>query len=275
MAGGFLNTLRNTYKFFATTPATGRLRGPRRERPLVDRWLLSRLDATVEPVDAAWEGYDPTGGARDHGLRGRRPVQLVRAAQPARFWASDADADPAALATLHEALVTVSRLLAPAAPFAERLAAPRAGGNLGAPRPVPVRRDVATSARGGDGRGAPARVAGPRRARRRKLGVRQPLAGCRWRCPAAARGPPLDALLELLRLEVNVKRWRSSRPTPSWCGSAPRPNFRSSASGTASGRRRRRRRGAAQPRPAARPRAGTPAELERWTASASRSCPRT
>ena len=41
----------------------------------------------------------------------------VRASRD-RFWAVDSTADPAALATLHESLVTVSRLLAPAAPFA-------------------------------------------------------------------------------------------------------------------------------------------------------------
>ena len=34
-----------------------------------------------------------------------------------RFWAPDASADPSAVATLQEALTTVARLLAPAAPF--------------------------------------------------------------------------------------------------------------------------------------------------------------
>ncbi len=64
-------------------------------------------------------------------------------ANRARFWAPDSAADPAAVATLHEALVTVSRLLAPAAPFVERLASPGPRGNLGAPRPVPRARGPA------------------------------------------------------------------------------------------------------------------------------------
>ena len=71
----------------------------------MDRWLLSRLDATVEAVHAAWSGYDPTAGVRTADrLRGDELSNwYVRVNRP-RFWAVDAVADPAALATLHEAL---------------------------------------------------------------------------------------------------------------------------------------------------------------------------
>ena len=44
----------------------------------------------------------------------RRPLELVRAPRRPRFWKS---ADPAAHATLHECLVTISQLLAPFCPF--------------------------------------------------------------------------------------------------------------------------------------------------------------
>src|SRR5439155_26893179 len=91
---------------------------PAETRPLVDRWLLSRLEATVGAVRAAWSGYDVTGGTRalmafcDDDLSNWY-VRVNRS----RFWAPDASADTAALATLREALVVASRLLAPAAPF--------------------------------------------------------------------------------------------------------------------------------------------------------------
>src|SRR5205814_8859200 len=66
VAGKFLNALRNSYGFFALyagswTPGAA---PPPTERPLVDRWLLSRLDATVGAVRSAWAQYTPTDGVR-------------------------------------------------------------------------------------------------------------------------------------------------------------------------------------------------------------------
>ena len=96
----------------------GARRRPAAQRPLVDRWLLSRLDATVETVTKAWDGYDVTAGVRAimDFVVDDVSQWYVRVNRP-RFWAPDTVADPAALATLHETLTTVSRLLAPAAPF--------------------------------------------------------------------------------------------------------------------------------------------------------------
>ena len=83
------------------------------DRPLLDRWAIAELHATVLEVDAALEGFD---SAR----AGRRLVQFiddlsnwyVRRSRR-RFW----DGDPAALATLHECLEVVTRLMAPFTPF--------------------------------------------------------------------------------------------------------------------------------------------------------------
>ncbi|MGH7562457.1 MAG: isoleucine--tRNA ligase, partial [Gemmatimonadales bacterium] len=118
VAGGFLVTLRSTYTFFRLYAGGAIPAGAGGETEL-DRWLASRLRATVAAVVDAWEGYDATAGVR-------ALVQFVvedlsnwyvRLSR-SRFWAPDHEADPAAVRTLYEALVTVSRLLAPAAPFA-------------------------------------------------------------------------------------------------------------------------------------------------------------
>ncbi len=83
------------------------------ERTLLDRWAISELHDTVQVVTEALEGFDS--------LRaGKRLTQLiddlsnwyVRTSRR-RFW----DGDPAALATLHECLEVLTRLLAPFIPF--------------------------------------------------------------------------------------------------------------------------------------------------------------
>jgi isoleucyl-tRNA synthetase len=83
------------------------------DRPLLDRWALSELHRVVQEVDAALEDFDPT-------RAGRALTQLiddlsnwyVRRSRR-RFW----DGDAAALATLHECLEVLTRLLAPFVPF--------------------------------------------------------------------------------------------------------------------------------------------------------------
>lgn len=83
------------------------------DRPVLDRWLLSEVNVLVQRVDAAMDGFDTQEAGRLlaafvddlsnwYVRRGRR-----------RFWRGD----PAALATLHEALRVVTLLLAPLVPF--------------------------------------------------------------------------------------------------------------------------------------------------------------
>ena len=91
---------------------------PVSERPALDRWLLAELAQLVERVTQAYEEYDVPGATR--------PIQqfvdtlsnaYVRMSRR-RFWKSETDAEKrAAYATLYEALVTVSKLLAPSMPF--------------------------------------------------------------------------------------------------------------------------------------------------------------
>jgi isoleucyl-tRNA synthetase len=230
VARGFMNQLRNTYKFFADyaggwTPAGAPAPA---ERRLVDRWLLSRLEATVDAVRAAWEGYDPTAGVRVLiGFVDELSNWYVRVNRP-RFWAVDAEADPAALATLHEALVAVSRMLAPAAPFlSDWLHRALAGTSVHLARfpESSGRRDESLEA----SMEAVRRLASLARAAREERGlrVRQPLARMQVAVPAAARGPALEDLLALLRTEVNVKAVEVVASDTELVRLRARPNFRS------------------------------------------------
>ena len=83
------------------------------ERPLMDRWIISELNILIQEVDSALEDFDSQIAGRSlarfiddlsnwYARRSRR-----------RFW----DGDTAALGTLHECLVTLTKLLAPLVPF--------------------------------------------------------------------------------------------------------------------------------------------------------------
>jgi isoleucyl-tRNA synthetase len=92
----------------STTPAP-----PVEERPLLDRWAISELHASVLEVDAALEDFDSArAGRRLATLIDDLSNWYVRRSRR-RFW----NGDPAALATLHECLDILTRLLAPFTPF--------------------------------------------------------------------------------------------------------------------------------------------------------------
>ena len=213
LAGGFLNTLRNTYNFFQLFAEQWRPGGavqPVAERPLVDRWVLARLDQTVAQVRAAWNDYDVTTGTRAvmDFVVDDLSTWYVRLNRP-RFWAPDRAADEAALATLYECLVTVAKLLAPAAPFlSDWLHRALAGTSAHLERfPLDQGRrepDLVTAM------SAVRRLATLARAARETKGLkgRQPLARMQLAVPAAVRGPVLADLLDILVAEVNVKAYQ-------------------------------------------------------------------
>ena len=122
-----LLTLWNTWSFFTTyaslngfdpaDPAIPRPEG----RSVLDRWMLSRLAATVRDATVSLDGYEPFPAATAIAeLIDDTSNWYVRRSRR-RFWRTDPGADPAdslgAQATLHEVLVTLSRLLAPLCPF--------------------------------------------------------------------------------------------------------------------------------------------------------------
>ncbi|HEY3313571.1 MAG TPA: isoleucine--tRNA ligase [Anaerolineales bacterium] len=84
----------------------------------LDKWLLSELNALVDDVTRAYETYDPTGATRpiEKFVENLSTWYLRRSRR--RFWKSESDTDKqAAYATLYTALVTISKLIAPAMPF--------------------------------------------------------------------------------------------------------------------------------------------------------------
>jgi isoleucyl-tRNA synthetase len=86
---------------------------PRAERPLLDRWALAELAAVTAGVTEALEDFDTQGAGRLlSGFVDDLSNWYVRRSRR-RFW----DGDPAAMATLHEVLDGLTRLMAPFTPF--------------------------------------------------------------------------------------------------------------------------------------------------------------
>ncbi|MEU5727132.1 isoleucine--tRNA ligase [Micromonospora sp. NPDC047738] len=86
---------------------------PAADRPVLDRWLLSELNVLVRQVDEAMAAFDTQeAGKLLAAFVDDLSNWYVRRSRR-RFWRGD----PAALATLHEALRTVTLLLAPLIPF--------------------------------------------------------------------------------------------------------------------------------------------------------------
>ncbi|MFJ9614713.1 isoleucine--tRNA ligase [Streptomyces noursei] len=83
------------------------------DRPLLDRWLLGELHTLVDEVTGALESYDTQrAGKLLSAFVDDLSNWYVRRSRR-RFWQGDA----AALRTLHDAIETVTRLMAPLVPF--------------------------------------------------------------------------------------------------------------------------------------------------------------
>ncbi|HET6701076.1 MAG TPA: isoleucine--tRNA ligase [Gemmatimonadaceae bacterium] len=124
LAGRFLLTLKNVYSGifaqyanFGWSPSESD--PPLAERPLIDRWVLSRLTSVERRADAQLVAYDATLAVRTvmEFLVDDVSNWYVRLNRP-RFYDVDTPDSRAAFATLHEVLVVTCRLLAPFAPFA-------------------------------------------------------------------------------------------------------------------------------------------------------------
>jgi isoleucyl-tRNA synthetase len=120
----YFDTLLNTYKFFTLYAnvedwVPSDLDAAPADRPLIDRWLLSRLNSVVRDIRAELDAYQITPAYRmlSDFLNEELSNWYVRRNR-SRFWGNASEADSrAAFRTLWDALRTVALLGAPATPF--------------------------------------------------------------------------------------------------------------------------------------------------------------
>ncbi|MDR1356633.1 MAG: isoleucine--tRNA ligase [Tannerellaceae bacterium] len=120
----FFGTLYNTYSFFALYANVdefdcSREEIPVAERPEIDRWISSLLNSLVSDVGSYYENYEPTraGRAIAEFVNDNLSNWYVRLNRR-RFWGGGMTADKlSAYQTLYACLETVSKLMAPIAPF--------------------------------------------------------------------------------------------------------------------------------------------------------------
>src|SRR5205085_5511492 len=199
----FMLTLWNTYAFYVLY--ANLTETDEREPTDLDRWIRSRLAATVDAATERMEDYDTTSA-------GRAVAELVEdlsnwyvRASRRRFYGPDG----AAFATLHECLVTIAKLLAPLTPFV----ADEIYDNLDAAEPsvhlcewpAPGERDTALEwqfevARDAVELGRKARAEG-------KVNLRQPLREAVIVAGERERGA-VERFASLVRDELNVKELR-------------------------------------------------------------------
>ena len=239
----FFSTLYNTYSFFALyanidgySPDAEEI--PVRERPEIDRWIISLLHSLIREVDRQMDDYEPTRAGRaiqdfvvEH--LSNWYVRLNRK----RFWGGEFSPDKrAAYQTLYACLETVALLMAPLAPFyAEKLFADlnRAGGRNRAesvhlcdfPACDESLIDKALEERMDLAQRISSMVLGLRR--KVNIKVRQPLN--RLMVPVLDKGfrKKLEAVRDLILAEINVKEMEFLTDAGDVLVKRIKPNFKS------------------------------------------------
>jgi isoleucyl-tRNA synthetase len=225
------DTLRQTYRFFAMYANlegwTADAEAPA-ERSLLDRWLLSRLATVTGEVTRDLEGYNLTRAVRTIGdfVIDDLSNWYVRRSRD-RFWGSADAADTrSAFATLHQALVTVTRLMAPFAPFVtDWLHRALAGGSAHL-ADFPAVDPASVDERLERGMQAVRTLSTLGRAARDSVGirVRQPLGTLYAVVPDGYAVD--DALLAILRDELNVRSVEFMHAAEELVTFSARPNFK-------------------------------------------------
>ncbi len=243
-AGRFLLTFKNVYTgIFAEYANFGWEPSPAdpnpETRPVLDRWILSRLASVEKEVDELLGRYEATAAAKTAMTFFDEDVSkwYVRQSRH-RFYDVDEDDNRAAFATLHEILAVTSRLLAPFAPFVTDWVHRELTGtsvhlaSFTRPRPGAVDVDLERSM-------AHIRtLATLGRAAREEAGVkvRQPLArlvcvvplpGSVFRGGEARATGVLEQLTPLLAAELNIKNVEFISSADDLVILEAKPNFRS------------------------------------------------
>jgi isoleucyl-tRNA synthetase len=211
----FLNTLWNTYGFLVLyeNAADGeevlaQIADPPTPATDLDRWVLSRLSATVTSVTERLDAFDATVGAREIATFVDDLSNWYVRRSRRRFWEGDARA----FATLRECLVTVAQLLAPFTPFVADEIYDNLDGGAGSvhltdwPESAPTRpRDIGLEAAMATAREAVA--LGLRARAGAKVGLRRPLREAIVVAAGRERAA-LEAMADIVREELNVKALR-------------------------------------------------------------------
>jgi isoleucyl-tRNA synthetase len=120
----FFGTLLNTYSFFALYANIDNFKLeekliPHKDRPEIDRWIISKLNSLVKDYEEMMDAYEVTKAARavsDFTIDHLSNWYVRRCRR--RFWKSEMNENKlSAYQTLYECLITVSKLTSPFAPF--------------------------------------------------------------------------------------------------------------------------------------------------------------
>lgn len=229
----FFDTLLNTYRFFSQYARAEGWEPSETDpvppaRPLIDRWILSRLNSLVAEVETELEAYQVTRAYRAVGdfLNDELSNWYVRRSR-ARFWGNlDSGDARAAFRTLWETLVAVSRLVAPITPFTGDWLHRALDGGSAHLAPFPLAQETLVDRELEEGmEGVRALVSLGRAAREEAhIRVRQPLG----KMYAVTRGNlTLDGELSgLLKDELNVKEVAFLGSSEGLVSLVARPNYR-------------------------------------------------
>lgn len=238
----FFGTLHNTYAFFALYANVDGFKYEEDEialnqRPEMDQWILSELHTLIAQVEDGMESFEPT--------RAFRPVQeftteklsnwYVRLGRR-RFWKGDYAQDKiSAYQTLWTCLETLSRLMAPLAPFyGDQLYADLYDGvSLKGKGSVHLT-DFPISDASFINTDLEVKINTARKLtslvlsirKKESLKVRQPLSRILVPVLNARDGEILESIKELLLAEVNVKKLELISPNSGVFVKKVRPNFK-------------------------------------------------